>query len=308
MTNARFYVDAPAHVALPYGLNSVVEWREPGNSHWKMGITWQSLCGGGGTTYDPCAAVTGSPPVTAGNPPAKADNIDRVNRGATPFTVFAELDCSTVSFYEESEDQIRQALLQSEPWQLERVFWTGNAGGQVVAFPHLAANAQINDASADSATPIILQQAATVVTGSAVDVVEALGMLERAMGDCLTGTGVIHVTADLLPHLDAWNLVKKVGNRLVTLAGNYVAVGSGYRGTAPDGSTPQVGRSWMYGTGPVFGYKSDVTVFPRSSTVDRSVNTVKAIAERTYLLGYDCCLLAIQTSTGGVSSGTPGTT
>jgi hypothetical protein len=49
----------------------------------------------------------------------------------------------------------------------------------------------------------------------------------------------------------------------------------------------------MYMTPPIFGYRSDVRTFPRVETMDRSVNTVFAIAERNYLLGYDCCLHAV---------------
>ena len=53
---------------------------------------------------------------------------------------------------------------------------------------------------------------------------------------------------------------------------------------------------WIYATPPVFGYRSDVRTFERETTLDRSVNTVKAVAERNYLLGYDCCLVAVPVS------------
>jgi hypothetical protein len=61
----------------------------------------------------------------------------------------------------------------------------------------------------------------------------------------------------------------------------------------------------MYATGAVFYFRGDVMVNPRAESLDRSVNTVKMIAERTYVLGWDCCHFAVQTSLGGIPTGTP---
>jgi hypothetical protein len=35
-----------------------------------------------------------------------------------------------------------------------------------------------------------------------------------------------------------------------------------------------------------------MTVFERTSFINRRTNTVMALAERTYLIGWDCCHLA----------------
>ena len=50
-------------------------------------------------------------------------------------------------------------------------------------------------------------------------------------------------------------------------------------------------------TPPIFAYRTNPRVFSRETTLDRTVNTVEAIAERTYLLGFDCCLFGIAVNT-----------
>lgn len=297
--NPRLFVAPPSFTPAPYGLLSVVQARyDETNPHWRAGVTWQPLCGIAESTYDSCLAVTGTgePPA----PPAKAATATWEARGATPFTVYAQFDCSPAVFATQSQRLGEESLTRTESWQVERAFWTGLAGGQTTVFPHLAANAQVVDSEG-----VLLQTASTAVTG-VVDIVEGLASVEKALADCLNGVGVIHVPAQLIPTMSAQNLIVREGSRLRTWNGNWVAAGAGYPGTAPDGSVPAAGGAWIYGTGPVFAYRSAVEVMPISSIVNRSTNDVQAIAERTYVLGFDCCHVAALISTGGVSAGTAG--
>jgi hypothetical protein len=302
----RLTVPPPSHEPSPYGLLSVVEARydEPG-PHWRTGVQWQPLCGDLATTYDPCLAVTGTggpPPV----PPPKSSNLTFETRGATPFTVYADFQCSPAATAGDAERQAQEAMRRFEAWQVEHAFWTGLAGGsgtvpQVTAvYPHLAADAEVRDPYGT-----LLQTASDPVTGAVLDVVEGLGRLEQALVTCLGGVGVIHVPAVLAPALDAQGLLhpSKDGRQFRTGNGNLVAVGSGYPGTSPSGTTPSAGSAWMYATGPVFAYRSRVEILGLPSIVNRANNTVEAIAERTYVLGFDCCLHAVLISTGGVVSG-----
>ncbi|MCW6003868.1 hypothetical protein K1W54_04625 [Micromonospora sp. CPCC 205371] len=287
----RFHVDPPSHVASPFGLLSVVDARydEP-SPHWRQGVEWDALCGTISTTYDPCFSVTGTgdPPPP---PPPKTSELTFEDRGATPFTVVADFECSPAAWAGEAARLGEEALTRLESYQVERAFWTGVAAGQEVVFPHLAADAEVTDGGAH---PVLLQTAATPVTGSVMNVVEGLGLLEQALADCYNGVGVIHVPASLGPLLAAERLVERDGRRLRTIKGNLVALGAGYPGTGPDGSPPAAGGVWMYATGPVLAYRSRVEVPPQPSTINRSNNTVQAIAERTYVLGWDCCHLAVQ--------------
>ena len=132
--------------------------------------------------------------------------------------------------------------------------------------------------------------ASPAVTGA--DAAHALGELEADLADCYSGQGIIHVPRVALPTLAAWNLVEERDGRLYTTAGNLVVVGGGYTGSGPDGSAPAAGTAWIYATGAVFGYRGDVQVTSPRDSIDRSANTMRMIAERTYVLGFECCHLA----------------
>lgn len=280
---ARQLIDLPAaFTPLPYGLWDTIQHPAADGPHWQQGITWSERCPTGDTTYDECLAVTGtgSPP----EPPVKTANVDQTYRGATPFTLYAEFECSPVGI-PEAESIASDALDRVEQQQLETAFWTGRAGGQPVVFPHLAANAEALDGE------IVLQPVASAaVTGA--DAAHALGVLEQELADCYTGQGLIHVPRTALPTLAAWDLAVERDGRLYTPGGNLIVVGGGYTGTAPDGTPPAEGTAWVYATGAAWGYRSDVYVSRLRDSLDRSTNTIRMLAERTYVIGFECCLLA----------------
>lgn len=100
--------------------------------------------------------------------------------------------------------------------------------------------------------------------GTAAD--HALSALEWALGQSDAGTSVIHMTRDVASRLSQF--LVKVGDKIYTILGTPVVVGSGYvSGTdgapagAPPGAPeayppiPSIGAapttSWMYATGPV---------------------------------------------------------
>ena len=306
MPTARQIVDPPSFTPIPFGLLTTVEYPPIDGVHWQNGITYGPTCGVvttglGSATYSDCLAVTGvggSPPPA----PPLGNTLSRIMRGATAFTVYAEFDCAPVG-NEQAQATAEKALAQAEAWQVERAFWTGLDSGQTVVFPHLAANAQVLDPQG-----ILLQTAATNVTGSGsvgvvgdlVNIETALGLLEAALANCYNGIGVIHVPELLLPTMDAWGIVKAQGPIMRTLNGNKVAVGAGYPGTGPDGSVRAGNTTWMYATGNVFGFRSNVRVrAPQGpESFDKLTNTQRMIAERTYVLGWDCCHFAVQTALG----------
>ena len=100
--------------------------------------------------------------------------------------------------------------------------------------------------------------------------------------------------------MDAWGIVRQQGAMLKTLNGNKVAVGGGYPGTGPDGSARTANTCWMYGTGNVFAIRSPIRIrAPQGAKAfDRSVNTMRMIAERTYCLAWDCAHFAVAASLG----------
>jgi hypothetical protein len=280
---ARQLIELPTvFTALPYGLWDTIQTPSPDSMHWQQGVTWEDRCPTGDSTYDECLAVTGTgaPP----EPAAKTANVTQESRGATPFTVYARFDCSPVGLGD-AQRIAQDALARVEQLQVEQAFWTGAAGGQAVVFPHLAANAETLDGE------IVLQTVASpVVTGA--DAAHALGALEQELAECYAGQGLIHVPRSALPTLAAWNLIDEVDGRLVTTAGNLIVAGSGYTGSGPDGSAPAAGTTWIYATGAAWGYRSDVYFSQVRDSLNRSSNTLQMLAERNYLIAFECCHLA----------------
>lgn len=298
----RDIVDGPPFVDRPFSLWTAVEDRSGlvDAPHWRNGVNFNSLCGIGGNTYDDYC--------TDASAATKAANVTVPRRGATPMTPFAELDCSPVGYDpQEQRSLAAAALTNTEMYQVEQMFWTGTAGGDAnQVYPHLAASTAVDETSS-TLYSVRLQCAATQVTGSVVlDVTEGLGRLEAALVACSGGMGVIHVPYVLGEQLFRANAVKVNGAKLMTQTGHQVVLGAGYPGTAPDGSAPPVGAVWVYATSPLFGYRSSVEQASFRESFDRSENTHKTIAERTYVVAFDCCcLFAVLISTGGIVTGTP---
>jgi hypothetical protein len=287
---ARQLIDLPTvFTPLPHGLWDTVQTPSPDSVHWQNGVTWIERCPTGDTTYDECLSVTGTgnPPA----PPAKTPNVEQELRGATPVTVIAEFQCGPVGLGE-AQTVAQDALARVEQHQLETAFWTGLAADQSVVFPHLAADAEVTDGE------VVLQTTASpVVTGA--DVATALGALEQNLADCYKGQGLIHIPRSALPTLAAWKLARVDDDgRLVTPGGNLIVAGGGYPGTGPDGSTPADGTTWMYATGAAFGYRSNVFFTQVRDSLNRATNTLRMQAERTYLIGFECCHLAAHTVLG----------
>ena len=281
---ARQLIDLPAvFTPLPYGLWDSIQTPSPDSVHWQQGVTWIERCPTGDTTYDECLSVTGTgaPP----EPPAKTPNVTQESRGATPVTVIAEFQCTPIGLGE-AQSVAQDALARVEQQQLETAFWTGLAADQTVVFPHLAADAEVLDGD------VVLQSVASpVVTGA--DAATALGALEQELADCYKGQGLIHVPRTALPTLAAWKLARlDDAGRLVTPNGNLIVAGGGYTGTGPDGAAPADGTTWIYATGAAFGYRSNVYFTQVRDSLDRATNTLRMQAERTYLIGFECCLLA----------------
>lgn len=297
MAGARQIIDGPGFVALPNALWDAAQHPEPGGPHWQQGVTWEEWCGGGGTVMDECIAVTS----TGGSPAPQASmtgTVSQTNRGATAFTVYSEFDCSPVG-QASVDNQAETALLRTEAYQVSRAFWTGTAGATAggavtTVWPHLAANTTLDDPQG-----IRLQTAASPLVTGGDDSAVVLGALEAQLAACYGGEGVIHIPYAALPSFVSRMLVRPGDDgRLRTTAGNLVVAGQGYSGSGPDGSGPTAGTSWIYATGAMFAYRSDVFVRDFPGTLDRTKNTVKKLASRTYLFGFECCHLAALVNLG----------
>lgn len=291
MALPRLYVPSPNWSANPYGLFSVAALQSAADPHWQMGITYEPLCGNTpGVIINPCIS-----PIVSGAALTKTSTANRNIRGALPFTATTWIDCGTVGNYDRVEQDTMELLRRHEQRIVEGVLWTGTAPntGQSV-YPHLAAGTAVYDGVEQ------LQIAATsLISVTGTGIVTALGQLEDALADCYGGQGVIHMTYDVAEAAISNFLIQRVpvgpGGKpaLQTVAGgNWVVVGAGYTGTSPSGAAPPSRSEWMYATGAVFYYRGDIKSTSRpSEAVVRSINDLVYIAERTYVVAWDCCLI-----------------
>jgi hypothetical protein len=291
-TEVQNFVEAAPSTVIPlgYGLFAAATMQELGGRE----------SGGIQTTADPC--VAGRPtqdgcPTDSGTDTKTATSTGLDDFAAEPFTVYSRIDCGPVGFWDQADERARRALLGGEARAVERAFWTGDLLGPNVLNPHLAADTAI------VAGGLTVQQAATVVVSggpaNGVPFPEAIGLVEGALASCLGGYGTIHVPRWTAATFGAEELVFRDGQNLRTMLGTPVAAGAGYVGTGPDGSTPPAGSAWIYGTGPVTVRRGGVRVFSREESFDRFENRVAMIAERTYVVSWECCLFALLVDVGG---------
>jgi hypothetical protein len=263
-------VAAPARTALPFGLGSVLGWRN--GDRFESGVTWTSLpcqpaLGRAGESCQTDAAddIPGLPKdiENAGGPvPGYADS----------FIVMGMYRCLSVgTSVTEAQQWAELALMQGEEARAEQALWFGDLGN----VPNLT--------GANGFPP-------PVTAGAHDTAVAALAAVEDKMAREYLSQGVIHVsrrTATLLGrHVD------RQGTRLFTRnLGTPIVAGTGY----PD--TPDI-----VGTPPLFGYRSEV--FNPSGRAgdlfDTQYNWMNAVAERSYLIGFDPCDVIKATYTGEV--------
>lgn len=290
----RMLVDPPRRQPMPYGIFTVVDDRGMDDPHVLQGVEYQPLCGGSGTTFDYC--------VTGGPAPSFYPTVSRQMRAATPFTVFSELVCSPVGdTWDQAYKDVEDILKTTEQYQVERALWTGQVAGlDNQMYPHLAANSAVTAPLVPNGLQLTLQTQAVIVTGAPVNASAAIGLLEGALGACYDGQGVLHIPEAAVPALANLNMIYRDGKNLKTHNGNLVVAGAGYPGTSPSGVTPQPGTTWMYATGQFFMYRGPIRTFTRESSLNRANNTLTAVAQRTYVLGWDCCHFAVQINIGSI--------
>lgn len=292
---AQVLVDGPVRTPLPYGLLSVSQVPvDSDDTHWKGGIRYETDdCGFASITTDSCAVTGGA---------IKSPTGTWITRGAQPLTVYTLPVCAPVGTYENYEPRVQAVLTSGEARAVEKEFWTGANG----TLPHLAANTPVSGTGFD--TSVVIQTAATVIVTGAVDILEGIALLEEALATCYGNEGVIHIPPIAVAHAKDEDLIDKDGTRLRSPSGHLVAAGAGYTGSSPAGVAPSGGIYWLYATGAVTVRRGPIEVTrPIGQAVDRSRNDVFLVAERTYVISWDCCHFAIPVRMGGEITGAVGT-
>jgi hypothetical protein len=259
-------VTGAARLPLPFGLFSVLSLRT-GADRWEAGVSFEQLdCGPaggiGGWDCDPAAPVAGLPKDLGPNGGGFG--------AATPFVVYGHATCSPIGYSIASANADAQAhLLAREEAAVEHALWTGDLGN----VPSLAVGA--------------------TDLGGPIDTVSGISLLEDFIAEHYGSLGVIHLSRGLALTAIADSAIQAngAGTRLFTNVGTPVVAGAGYPGSGPAAEPPGAGKSWAYASPALFGYRSDV-FSPGDPVIDTAQNILTALAERSYLVGFDDCGVA----------------
>lgn len=268
-------VNGAVRQPLPYGLFSTFSLRSAGADRWESGITFEAeTC----AKADGIAQIQCLPTATTGLPKNLVRNLP-VPGVAAAFTVYGHFQCSPVGWsVDQAQERAVSHLKNREEARVEQAFWTSDLGN----IPSLQ-----RDAGAVQPAPT------TVGTGTS-DIITGLGLLEDFIGDSYGSLGVIHLTRATATAALSRNALIVSGGRLVTLLGTPVVAGAGYPGTGPAGQAAAAGTQWAFASPALFGYRSDI--FDSSDIAgdlfDRANNNLYAVAERSYLIGFDPCGVA----------------
>lgn len=250
-------VAAPPVVPYRYGLFSVVAPRNAEvapngaiDEHWRAGVVWESqACKAGYITQGACIDP---------DSPFAPDTISESNCSALnqfdPFTVYVYNTDSIPGYtLEQHMNQTIERLVNNEQRLVE------SAVIQNIDNCAVATGDQFD------------------LSGYSPAVV--LGWLEQYIADNYGGTGVIWM--DRLSASVLWENLRVEGARLVTTVGTPV-IAHGY-GTP---SAPPSASVNLYVTGTPTMYRGDIDV--REAAINKAVNEVSYIAQRDYVVGWDC--------------------
>jgi hypothetical protein len=194
-----------------------------------------------------------------------------------PFIVYATMQCGSVGFtFAEQRALVMERLRGVEQSVVEEVFSTGTFG---------------------QAPGLLAADGILTVTGAGDTVVEVLSELERARycGFDTNTTqygppGYLHVAIPVLNALKEAHVVEFDGTRWRTPMGTVVSAGC-YANNDPDGAAAADGVFWMYITGQTTIWATDdanVAVAPVEGSLDRTTNQFLMMAEREYVVTYEC--------------------
>lgn len=267
-------VAAPARQPARFGLFSVSNIVPQPEMRFENGVEFfplpcEAAGGVSGVCVDTSAVVIGEDdygvPVRLGN------NIDTVT--GLPFAVFGWYDCSAFGRpLREGFQRAREHLSAGEERAVERAVHDGDLDN-VPSF----------------ATAVDITPAGGAFTA------EAVGVLESFIGREYGGVGVIHVPRRAMSRLSG--LVTREGQHLETKIGTYVAAGGGYDIAQ---ETALVGeQATFYATSiPTIRRSEPFTTPDQEHLLNRNTNDVTAIAQRVYVVTWECFTVAVTVDLG----------
>lgn len=278
--SSRVTVEPPANVNVgtSLGLFSAVAPQTAPNGQWELcGIQHESngLCAKPeGWTYVCPPEVPEDKNSTTGFETLEGD----------PFTIILGIKCALVGHtLEEFRDRVRESYLACVETSVERAFWTGSEGND----PHLA-----------STDAVIIGSGLTepyTLTGG-------LAALESYLGENLCGPALLHAPQGIAEFAQRSQLIVDPGTtRMRTALNNRWVFGGGYASnTGPNGAVAPQGVAWIYATGQVNMWRSEVFINPEDLryAFDRRTNDVEMFAEQTFAFTRECLTAAVAVRIG----------
>lgn len=254
-------VVGPPHVQNSYGLFSVVNFLQPGDDqpYWESGgVTWEA--------FRALLDALGEAGSTTGLP-KDTDSAGRWFEKVTarPFTVYGSFTGTPIGRGSLADIQARALdhLLAGEQARAEFELWSGRSG----AAPNLANN------DGDPAAP------APVDLGTAAEPTEWIARCEEFLANTYGNRGVIHMSRANLVRAAHDGAISPNGSVMLTAAGTPVVAGTGYTSDLVKASPA------------ILGMRSEVFFSQNRADsgdgLDVRNNDYYALAERTYLLGFD---------------------
>jgi hypothetical protein len=249
---------------------------------WENGIQYQSE-----TCADPSTWAVTCP-----------DDVERATKEATlelplvsgtPFVAYLGINCSLPGkTLEDFRRLVYNALDLCEQRAVERTFWTGDMGNDA----HLA----------DGVYDPILNPDGVEILGTsdvtALGVMQGVGALESWLGENYCGVGILHAPRGLAPYAANFQLIREgSGSQLLTPLKTRWAFGGGYvENTGPDGTEAAEGTAWIYATGQVNIWRSDIWIQPDElqQAFAMRTNTVEMFAERAFVITKECRTAAVR--------------
>jgi hypothetical protein len=264
----RQAVQGALRAPLPYGLFSVLGFRPEGD-RWENGVTFDGL------TCDPAGGI-GAPdcdPADVVGLPKELDGGYGPGGEASPFTVYGHFKCSPIGgVFERAQDLANQHLQVREEARVEQAFWTGDLGN----VPNLSgANGFTAPVDLGTFAPWL-----------------GVARLEQELAEVYGSLGVIHMSREITTRLAKEGDLVRQGARLFTPLGTPIVAGTGYASDR------------IVATGALLGYRGEVFTSSNrpGDLLDRNTNDLYAVAERTYLVGFDeCAVLEVTVATDPVT-------
>ena len=246
-------VAAPARVPAPYGLFSVLSFREtaPQEEHWSIsGVEWEAI--EAGSELGIMGPIQVDRDTTAGLPKEFKFQMDRGL--ASVVTIYGSHTATPIAWgADRSREAARLKLTTLEERTLESLVWGATSG--------LATNLDADDSA----------------LGAADDILMGIALLERHLSDEYASRGVIHLSRAQAVYGIAQKALETRGSGLFTRVGTPVVAGQGYLDDK------------IFASSAIIGYRTeiiDATDRPYDG-LDRSNNNLLTLAERTYCIGFE---------------------